>query len=213
MARDATIQIRDQEIIADLRDGMTGREVAKKYGLTPGRISQIAKGSLDTEGPVEELRDWLVQGYLGDLRILGDIAHGPGRPITSGKGDHVIDAVTGLPAYDPSPRIDAIAKAGQVRKNTAMLVGAEKPVAKAVEETVGLAEALEFLRETAKENESLKDQILTLRAKLGAMEAAQLPEAEVVELPLQLDLPAGIERDLLVILVADVDGFTGQLVE
>lgn len=191
MTQNTGMAIRDQEIIADLRNGMTGREVARKYGLTPGRISQIAKGSLDTDGPVDELRDWLVQGYLGDLRILYDIATGPGRPITSGKGDHVIDMVTGQPAYDPSPRIDAIAKAGQVRKNVAMLAGAEKPPEKPIGEVpdytahvewVGkVTQELNQLRARADEADSLRVQLAAARERLHQMESNSLPVAEVVE--------------------------------
>lgn len=183
--------IRDQEIIADLRNGMTGREVARKYGLSPGRISQIAKGSLDTEGPIGELRDWLAQGYLGDLHILHDIATGPGRPVTSGKGDHVIDIVTGQPAYDPSPRIDAIRTAGQVRKNVAMLMGAEKPPEKPIGEVPDYTAHLEWvgkveqemnqLRVRANEADSLRAQLAAVRERLHQVESNSLPVAEVVE--------------------------------
>lgn len=178
--------IRDQEIIADLRSGMTGREVSRKYGLTPGRISQIAKGSLDTEGPPEELRDWLTQGYVGDLRGLQEIASGPGRAITSGKGEHVIDAVTGEPAYDPSPRIDAFRNMGQVRKNIATLLGTEKPPVKPVEEHPEMGQALEWLKETAAANERLRVENEKLQARLALLENAH--PAEIVELEVYVQI-------------------------
>lgn len=181
MAKDANIAIRDQEIICDLRNGMTGREVAKKYGLTPGRISQIAKGSLDTEGPIDELRDWLTQGYLGDLRTLHEISSGPGRPVTSGRGDHVIDAVTGEPAYDPSPRIDAIRTAGQVRKNVALLAGAERPVPKVVDETPEFHEALNIMRQAIQRSNALEAENEALKKRLASLESSDIHEAEIVE--------------------------------
>ena len=182
MAKEIEIRIRDKEIIADLRNGMTGREAARKYNLSAARISQIAKGSLDTEAPLEELRDWLVQGYLGDLAILGEIARGPGRPITSGKGDHVIDAVTDLPAYDPSPRIDAVRTAGQVRKNVAMLQGAEKPVPKPLEESADFSEAIEIMQDAVRRSNLLEKENESLRLRLSALENRDVHEADVVEL-------------------------------
>lgn len=181
MTKNASIAIRDQEIIGDLRNGMTGREVAKKYGLTPGRISQIAKGSMDTEGPIDELRDWLTQGYLGDLRTLHEISSGPGRPVTSGKGDHVIDAVTGQPAYDPSPRIDAIRTAGQVRKNVALLAGAERPVPKVADETPEFHEALNIMRTAIQRSNVLEAENKLLKERLAALEDGDVRIAEIVD--------------------------------
>lgn len=181
MTQNAGMAIRDQEIISDLRNGMTGREVARKYGLTPGRISQIAKGSLDTEGPIDELRDWLVQGYLGDLAILMEIAKGPGRPVTSGKGDHVVDAVTGLPAYDDSPRNDAVRTAGQVRKNIATLMGAEKPAPKQLEQTQEWHEAVLAMKETSDKNRVLESENAILKARLQALEDGHVQLAQIVE--------------------------------
>lgn len=177
--RSTEMELRDHEIIADARRNVPRRDIARKYSISEARVSQIITSSLDPKFPDEDLRAWLLEGYFGDLGTLQEIKDGPGRPITSGKGDHVIDAVTGEPAYDPSPRIDAIRTAAQTRKNVAMLMGSEKPVPKPVEESPELGEALAWMRQMAKENSALKEQNAALLARLALLEEAH--PAEVVD--------------------------------
>lgn len=177
--RSTEMELRDHEIIADARRNVPRRDIARKYSISEARVSQILTANLDPKFPDEDLRAWLLEGYFGDLAITREIAEGPGRPITSGKGDHVIDAVTGEPAYDPSPRIDAIRTSAQVRKNIAQLMGSEKPVLKPVEESPEVAEALQWMQQTAKENASLKESNAALQARLALLENAH--PAEVVD--------------------------------
>lgn len=179
--RSTEIELRDQEIVAAARKNSPRRDIAQKYGITEARVSQIITANLDPKYPDEDLRAWLLEGYFGDMSTLQEIKDGPGRAITSGKGDHVRDGNTGDFAYDPSPRIDAIRTFAQVRKNVAMLMGSEKQVSKAPEETPGLTEALEWLERTAKENEILKEQNRVLASRLAALERQDLHEAEVIE--------------------------------
>jgi len=174
------IELRDHEIVEAARRNIPRRDIARKYGISESRVSQIVTQNLDPKYPDEDLRAWLLEGYFGDLQVLQEIKEGPGRAITSGRGEHVIDAMTGLPAYDPSPRIDAIRTAAQARKNVATLMGSEKPPAKAEQESPELAEALDWMRQLARENEQLKKELASMRARNSLLEGAH--PAEVVDL-------------------------------
>lgn len=173
------IKLRDEEIVAAARRNVPRRDIAEKYGISQARVSQIVTQNLDPKYPDEDLRAWLLEGYFGDLQVLQEIKEGPGRAITSGKGDHVIDATTGQPAYDPAPRIDAIRTAAQARKNIATLMGTEKPVARQVDETQELNQALEWFREASAQLRAKDDRIAQLEARLRLLENA-VP-AEIVE--------------------------------
>jgi len=176
--RSTEIELRDAQVRADAAKGMSKTALAAKYGRSVTRICQIL--AEETDVPDEDQRSWLLAGYQGGIEILQAIAEGPGRAITSGKGEHVIDANTGLPAYDPSPVIDAVRTQGQLRKNVAQLLGSEKPVVKPLEETPDFSDAMEWLKQTSKENEALKAQNAALAARLAAIEGAH--PADVVEL-------------------------------
>ena len=171
--------LRDQEIVAEARRNVPRRDIARKYGISESRVSQIVTSNVDPQYPDDDLRAWLLEGYFGDMQRLQEIKEGPGRAITSGKGEHVVDGNTGEYAYDPSPVIDAVRTFAQVRKNVATLMGSEKPTAKAPEETPGLREALDWLTKTGQENEQLKRKNEQLEARLRLLENAH--PAEIVE--------------------------------
>lgn len=183
------IELRDNQIRADAARGMSKVALAAKYNRSITRICQIL--AAESETPDVEQRAWLWANYQGGIDRLQEIIDSPGRPVTSGKGDHVIDAGTGLPAYDLSVVTDAIRTKFQGLKYMAQLVGNEKAVAKPLETTKPLEEQVEIVRQAFRENEALKAQIKqneTLQRqlreaqeKLEAAEAAKLPYAEVVE--------------------------------
>jgi len=175
------LQLRDGEIIAAARRNVPRRDIAEKYGITEQRVSQIVTQSLDPKFPDEDMRAWLLEGYFGDMQRLQEIKDGPGRPVTSGKGDHVIDGNTGQFAYDTSPVIDAISKMAQIRKNIATLLGNEKPPVKPVEEPRDLAEVYSWIRQISRENEELKQVNSALKSRLAALENGDVRIAEVVD--------------------------------
>lgn len=166
------IQLRDQEIIASARRNVPRRDIAELHGISEARVSQIVTQNLDPKYPDEDLRAWLLEGYFGDLQVLQEIKEGPGRAITSGKGDHVLDGVTGQPAYDPSPRIDAIRTAAQARKNIATLMGSEKPATKVADNTQDLNQALEWFREANVQLRAKDEYIAQLEARIRVLEEA-----------------------------------------
>jgi len=178
-ARSAEIELRDQEIIAAVRNNVPRKDIARKYSITEGRVSQIIQSTLDLQSPDEDLREWLLQGYFGDMARLTEIADGPGRPVTSGKGDHVIDANSGEPAYDPSPKIDAIRNLGQVRNNIAKLMGVDKPPKRPQEDVVDVTQFLAAYTAGVKDERETQDTISKLKAQLAAVEGAV--EAEVID--------------------------------
>jgi hypothetical protein len=185
--KSAELVLRDQEIVTAARRNIPRRDIAERYGISEGRVSQIITASLDPAFPDEDLRAWLQEGYFGDLAVLQEIKEGPGRAITSGKGDHIVDAVTGQPAYDPSPRIDAVRTAAQVRKNIATLMGSEKPAPKENEVLPEMAQAWAWAQDKSQENGQLRQDLEQLRAeneklkaRLSLLENAH--PAEVVEL-------------------------------
>lgn len=183
------IEIRDAQIRADAAKGMPKVSLAAKYGRSVTRICQIL--AADTEGPDEEHRAWLWVNYQGGMDRLQEIIESPGRPVTSGKGEHVIDANTGLPAYDTSTVTDAIRTKFQGLKSMAQLLGSEKTPAKPFEappdfqahlDWVGQAQQeIQALNARAKETEALKDQVRFLRQQLAAAEEKSMPVAEIVE--------------------------------
>ena len=171
-------KLRDEEIVAAARMNLPRRDIARKYGISESRVSQIVSQNLDPRYPDEDLRAWLLEGYFGDLLVLQEIRDGKGRAITSGKGDHIIDATTGEPAFDPSPRIDAVRTAAQVRKNVAQLMGSEKPMPKA-EETSSLEEYLIGIREMEERAIANMTLIENLKSQIAALEGS-VP-AEITE--------------------------------
>ena len=181
--RSTGIQLRDEEIIAAARRGVPRRDIAALHDISEARVSQIVTRNQDPRFPDEDLRGWLLEGYFGDLLVIQEIKEGPGRAITSGKGEHVIDAVTGEPAYDPSPRIDAVRTAAQVRKNIAQLMGTEKVTAKPAEVQPGLQELIDWTEAgmiEQKKQDALKDALIAdLQAQLAIANGAT--EADVVD--------------------------------
>ena len=175
------LQLRDGEIIAAARRNVPRRDIAEKYGITEQRVSQIVTQNLDPKFPDEDLRSWLLEGYFGDLQRLQEIKESKGRPVTSGKGDHVLDGNTGEYAYDTSTVTDAIRTAAQVRKNIAMLMGNEKPVVKAADETPEFHEALNIMRTAIQRANALETENAALRARLTALENGDVRIAEVVD--------------------------------
>ena len=173
------IILRDEEIVAAARRNIPRRDIAKKYGISEARVSQIVTRNLDPKYPDEDLRAWLLEGYFGDLQVLQEIKEGPGRAITSGKGEHVIDATTGEPAYDPSPRIDAVRTAAQARKNIAMLMGSEKPVQKTETDDAWTKDVQEWMREVSQQNERLRLENERLQARIRILENAEV--AQIIE--------------------------------
>jgi len=181
MPKSPELELRDQEIIAAARRNVPRRDIALKHGITEQRVSQIVTSALDPAYPDEDMRAWLLQGYFGDLQRLQEIKDGPGRPVTSGKGDHVIDGNTGQFAYDTSPVADAVRTMAQVRKNIATLLGNEKPPVKPVEEPRDLTEVYRWMREISRENEELKQRNSLLQSRLSALENGDVRIAEVVD--------------------------------
>lgn len=175
------LEPRNRQIIAAARRNVPRRDIALEHGITEQRVSQIVRASLDPAFPDEDMRAWLLEGYYGDMQRLQEIKDGPGRPVTSGKGDHVIDGNTGQFAYDTSPVADAIRTMAQVRKNIATLLGTEKPPVKPVEEPRDLTEIYRWMREIAKENEELKQTNSALRSRLTALEDGSVSIAEIVD--------------------------------
>lgn len=175
------LQLRDGEIIAAARRNVPRRDIAEKYGITEQRVSQIVTQNLDPKFPDEDLRAWLLEGYFGDLQRLQEIKESKGRPVTSGKGDHVVDGNTGEYAYDTSTVTDAIRTAAQVRKNIAMLMGNEKPVSKQLEETQEWRDAVLAMKETSDRNKILVSENEALKARLRALEDGHVQIAQVVE--------------------------------
>lgn len=175
------LQLRDGEIIAAARRNVPRRDIAEKYGITEQRVSQIVTQNLDPKFPDEDLRAWLLEGYFGDLQRLQEIKESKGRPVTSGKGDHVVDGNTGEYAYDTSTVTDAIRTAAQVRKNIALLMGNEKPVVKAVDESPEFHEALNIMRTAIQRSNALEAENEALRKRLASLESGDVHEAEVIE--------------------------------
>ena len=176
MSKSSSLALRDAQIIHDARRNVPRRDLALKYGVSEARISQIVSQGIDVD---EDLRAWLMQGYYGDLANLQGVIDGKGRPITSGKGEHVINGETGEYAYDPAPRVDAIRTAAVIRKNIAQLMGNEKPPPKVIETSPELITYMEQAQVTFRENVALKEQLTMMQAQLAALQGS-VP-AEVID--------------------------------
>ena len=177
--KDESLLPRDAEILAAARRGESREEIALRFGLSKARISQIVRQNSDPGKPQDDLRGWLLEDYFDDLLVLREIRDGPGRAMTSGKGDHVIDANTGQPAYDPSPKNEAVRTSAAVKKNIATLFGQEKLPPKPVEENQELATYIQHFERIMVESKQKDEMITQLQARLAAIEGAV--DAHVVE--------------------------------
>jgi len=166
---------------------MSKTAIAQKYSLSVTRICQIL--AEDADVPDEDHRAYILAGLQGGIERLQTVIDGPGRPITSGKGDHVIDANTGEPAYDPSPVNDAIRTKFQGLKNMAQLLGSEKPPAKSEPDSSWAVDVQNWMQQVAGHNEQLRVENERLQARLSLLENAH--PAEIVEFLLSLKFLPG----------------------
>lgn len=173
-------QLRNRQLIDDIRGGMSQSDAAAKYGISRSMVSQLLRASTETEEEIpEDTRARLIHLANRSIEIAFTVAEGPGRAITSGAGNHVTDAITGQPAYDPSPKLDALRQIDAASTKLAKLTAAEKPPAKPAEDHPEMADALEWLKETAKANEELRKENEKLHARLALLEGSH--PAEIVE--------------------------------
>lgn len=177
--RSHEIAVRDNEIRVKAGKGMSKTALAAMYGISVTRVCQILAEEVNVSDL--EQRAWLLAAYQGGLDKLEEIIQTPGRPITSGKGDHVFDANTGQPAYDISPIVDAVRTKGQYLKSMAQLLGSEKMALKPLEKPFEFDGVIEDMRKETQENVHLKAQLSALRQRLAAMENGDVQIAEVVE--------------------------------
>ena len=124
--KDAQLAERNRIIVSELRFGKSRAEVCGKYGISQARLTQIIHETAPAM-PDEGARAYLAVHLEQILENLAPIARGKGRPITSGKGEHVINGETGDYAYDDSPTIQANEVINRVVGTWAKLYGAEKP--------------------------------------------------------------------------------------
>lgn len=181
MVRPKSLEVmnRNDLIRADAAGGMSKVSLAAKYGLSVSSICRILAEEI-SENDVEE-RAFITARYQGGFEKLWEIIDGPGRPITSGAGKHVIDAVTGEPAYDPSPRVDAIRTLFQGNAQLAKLLGSEKPVAKPIEEPFDFSDAVQAMRTSIQRSNALEAENAALKARLAALEDGSVSIAEIVD--------------------------------
>lgn len=181
MVRPRSMEVanRNDLIRADAARNMSKVSLAAKYGLSVSSVCRILAEEI-SQDEMEE-RAFIAARYQGGFEKLQEIIDGPGRPITSGAGKHVIDENTGLPAYDPSPVVDAVRTMFQGNAQLAKLLGSEKPVAKPVEESTEFHEALNIMREAIKRSNALEAENEALRKRLASLENRDIHEAEVVE--------------------------------
>ena len=167
------VQLRNHELIKDIKGGMSQADAAAKYGMSRSMVSQLLRASTETEEEIpEDTRARLIHLANRSIEIAFQVAEGPGRAITSGAGNHVVDSVSGLPAYDPSPKLDALRQIDAASTKLAKLTAAEKPPAKPVEEHPEMQQTLEWLKETAKANELLRQENERLQGRIAALENA-----------------------------------------
>ena len=169
--KDAQLAERNRIIVSELRFGKSRAEVCGKYGISQARLTQIIHETAPAM-PDEGARAYLAVHLEQILENLAPIARGKGRPITSGKGEHVINGETGDYAYDDSPTIQANEVINRVVGTWAKLYGAEKPPPKAVETNPELADQLLFFQTQTRENLALKEQLAIVQSRLAAVEGS-----------------------------------------
>lgn len=181
MVRPKSLEVanRNDLIRADAARGMSKVSIAAKYGLSVSSVCRILAEEISEDD--REERAFIAARYQGGFEKLQEIIDGPGRPITSGAGKHVIDAVSGEPAYDPSPRVDAIRTLFQGNAQLAKLLGSEKPVTKPIEEPFDFKDAIEAMRFSIQRSNALEAENEALRKRLASLENSDIHEAEVIE--------------------------------
>lgn len=171
---------RDTQVFLDAQSLMSRRDIALKHHISEARVSQILRsGAGDTANITEDDRNLMVQQIRGVIYQMAPVMKGPGRAITSGKGDHVIDEVTGEPAYDPSPKTDAARVILQCLDREARLLALDLPPAKVKEDVVDVTQFLAAYSAGVKAEQDAQATISKLKAQLAAVEGAV--EAEVID--------------------------------
>lgn len=169
--RSAEVALRDAQIRIDAGKGASKTALAARYGVSVTRICQIL--AEETNVSDNDQRAWLFAQYQGGIERLEEIIITPGRPITSGAGKHVIDETTGMPAFDPSPVVDAIRTKGQYLKSMAQLMGSEKMPTKVLEQTKEWLDTVEDFRETNRQNAALRNMVNALQSQLAILEKSR----------------------------------------
>ena len=169
--KDAQLAERNRIIVSELRFGKSRAEVCGKYGISQARLTQIIHETAPAM-PDEGARAYLAVHLEQILENLAPIARGKGRPITSGKGEHVINADTGEYAYDDSPTIQANEVINRVVGTWAKLYGAEKPPpAKPNDEnTDAILEMYKHFDSVIQEKRVLEEKLAFTQSRLAAIE-------------------------------------------
>lgn len=167
--KNADLDVRNRIIVLKLREGKSRDELCAEYGLSAARLSQIITETAPTM-PDETMRAFLMLKYEQMEEQINKHAESKGRPITSGKGEHVINGETGEYAYDPSPAIQAIEVRNRLLTSIARLYGVDKVPTKPVEVNPEFAALYEHFGEVTRENKALHEQLIEMQARLAAVE-------------------------------------------
>ena len=169
--KNTDLELRNRSIVLELREGKSRDELCAKHGLSPARLSQIITETAP-KMPDETMRAFLMLKYEQMEEQINKHATSKGRPITSGKGDHVINGETGEYAYDPSPAIQAIEVRNRILTSISRLYGVDKMPVKPVEVHPELDTLIKEFGETAQENLALKEQLIQMQSRLAAVEGS-----------------------------------------
>lgn len=188
---------RDEIIAQEVGEGFPRREVAKKYGITEARVSQImlahheeisddavrAEAIAQLDYTLQKVMETFQRPRQLKVTPSGRIVYEPlldedGEPLRDNRGQFIPDP--SKPVYDDSPIFEAAKQVPSLLARKSQFMGLDRKAPRAVDESEAYAAQLAWAQTLADANLAVRRENEELQARIAALERGGIEDAEII---------------------------------